>query len=204
MKFAHKCVVMGGLLVAVSGVWAADWVMGSTDWTQLAQPKQTKLALYLSPQQAWAMKTANPKGVAFFDVRTRAEVTYLGMPIDADALVPYVEHQEMWTDWDDKRGMYKVEPFQEFVGEIGHRMKELGLANDSPIILICRSGDRSARAADRLQEAGYTKVYSVTEGYEGDMGKDGPVAGRRALNGWKNAGLPWTYKLAKAKMYFTR
>jgi hypothetical protein len=29
-------------------------------------------------------------------------------------------------------------------------------------------------------------------------------AGQRIVNGWKNAGLPWTYKLVKAKMYFPR
>ena len=34
------------------------------------------------------------------------------------------------------------------------------------------------------------------------MAKEGPKAGQRAVNGWKNAGLPWSYKLDKAKMYF--
>ena len=73
---------------------------------------------------------------------------------------------------------------------------------DAPIILICRSGDRSSKAQDRLQMASFTRVYSITEGVEGDTAKDGPKAGQRTVNGWKNAGLPWTYKLDKAKMYF--
>ena len=62
---------------------------------------------------------------------------------------------------------------------------------------MCRSGDRSARAINMLlTDRGYTKVYSVVDGYEGDLSK----AGRRDVNGWKNAGLPWTYELDKAKV----
>ena len=70
------------------------------------------------------------------------------------------------------------------------------------MILICRSGDRSARAADLLAKAGYRRVYSITEGFEGDAAKDGAKVGQRTVNGWKNAGLPWSYKLDRAKMYF--
>jgi hypothetical protein len=32
------------------------------------------------------------------------------------------------------------------------------------------------------------------------MNKDG----RRSVDGWKNAGLPWIYKLDREKMYFPR
>ena len=39
------------------------------------------------------------------------------------------------------------------------------------------------------------------DGFEGDAVAEGPQAGQRLLNGWKNAGLPWTYKLDKNKMY---
>ena len=69
---------------------------------------------------------------------------------------------------------------------------------------MCRSGKRSAKAADMLADAGYTKVYSVVDGYEGDKAKDGPDKGKRTVNGWKNSGLPWTYSLDKDYMYFTK
>ena len=72
------------------------------------------------------------------------------------------------------------------------------LAKTDVVVLICRSGDRSSRAADRLAQDGYTRVYSVVDGFEGDLSKDG----RRSVNGWRNANLPWSYKLDKAKMYF--
>ena len=182
--------------------FAADWASGSTDWDKLPEIKRTRMALYLTPQQAYEIKKKDPTDVAFFDIRTRAEAVYVGMPTDVDALVPYVEHQEIMTDWDDKRHMYKLEPNQDFIPELERRLKEMGLARDSPIILICRSGDRSSKAADRLQAAGYTKVYSVAEGVEGDTARGGPTDGQRVVNGWKNAQLPWTYKLEKAKMYF--
>lgn len=51
---------------------------------------------------------------------------------------------------------------------------------------------RSAAAARQLIEAGYTDVWNLIEGFEGDKN---PETGRRELNGWRNAGLPWTYKL---------
>ncbi len=193
-----------GLLAVSSLSLAADWAPGSTDWDKLPEVKKSKLALYLTPQQAYDMKKANPKGVAFFDVRTRAEAMYVGWPTDADALIPYVEHPELMTEWDDKRFMYKLEPNQDFVPEVERRLKEMGLGKDATIILVCRSGDRSSKAQDRLQTAGYNKVYGIAEGVEGDTVKDGPKVGQRAVNGWKNANLPWTYKLDKTKMYFPR
>jgi len=202
--FVLKRAVMASLLALSSLTFAADWAPGNTDWAKLPEIKQSKLGLYLTPQQAYDMKKQDPKGVALFDIRTRAEAMYVGWPGDADALVPYVEHAEIMTEWDDKRTMYKVEPNPDFVGELERRLQEKGLGKDATIVLICRSGDRSAKAADRLQMSGYTKVYSVTEGFEGDMTKEGPKTGQRAVNGWKNANLPWTYKLDKAKMYFVK
>lgn len=201
---SFKHFLAAGLLAASSLGFAADWAPGSTEWDKLPEVKRSKLALYLTPQQAYEMKKANPKGVAFFDVRTRAEAMYVGWPSDADALVPYVEHPELMTEWDDKRFMYKLEPNQEFVPELERRLKDMGLGKDATIILICRSGDRSSKAQDRLQQSGYSKVYGIAEGFEGDTAKEGAKAGQRVVNGWKNASLPWTYKLDKTRMYFPR
>lgn len=193
------------LLLTCSSLSYAQWAPESTDWSKLPEVKVSKLALYLTPKQAFEMKQKEGNKVALFDVRTRYEAMYVGMASIVDALIPFVEHQELMQEWDDKRHMYKLEPFQDFIPELERRLAELGLqGKDVPIMLICRSGDRSSKAADRLQAAGYTRVYSVTEGFEGDAAKDGPKAGQRVVNGWKNAGLPWTYKLDKARMYFPR
>ncbi len=203
-KSKLQAALFAAALTSMSLAHAADWTPGNTEWSKLPEIKQSKLGLYLTPQQAYDMKKANPKGVAFFDIRTRAEAMYVGWPNDADGLVPFVEHPEIMSDWDDKRYMYKLEPNQDFLPELERRLQEKGLGKDASVILICRSGDRSSKAADRLMAAGYSKVYSVAEGVEGDVAKDGAKAGQRVLNGWKNAGLPWTYKLDKAKMYFPR
>lgn len=178
----------------------AEGVDGGT----LPDYKRSRLQLYLTPAEAHEIMGREPARTLFLDVRTRAEAMYVGMPTDADALVPYVEHQELMTDWDERRHMYQLEPNSDFIHEAEIRLKEKRLGKTDRVILICRSGDRSARAADLLANAGFTRVYSITEGFEGDSAKDGPKAGQRIVNGWKNAGLPWTYKLVKARMYFPR
>jgi rhodanese-related sulfurtransferase len=179
-------------------------VAQSVDASALPDYKRSRLQLYMSPREAHEIIGKEPARTLFLDVRTRAEAMYVGMPTVADALVPYVEHQELMTDWDERRHMYQLEPNSDFIQEAEIRLKEKSLTKADRVILICRSGDRSARAADLLANAGFTRVYSITEGFEGDSAKDGPKAGQRIVNGWKNAGLPWTYKLEKAKMYFPR
>jgi rhodanese-related sulfurtransferase len=165
--------------------------------------KQTRAGLYLDAAEAHDfLKKAGGKAY-FVDVRTRAEVSFLGMPTPADANIPYVDLAED-ASWDDRNGRFKLETNSDFGPELGRRLAARGLSKSDPIVLICRSGDRSARAANLLKELGYEKVYSVVDGFEGDLAKDGPKAGQRVLNGWKNAGLPWSYQLDKSKMYFPR
>jgi rhodanese-related sulfurtransferase len=75
------------------------------------------------------------------------------------------------------------------------------LDTDATVILMCRSGKRSAEAANFLSQLGYRNVYTVVDGFEGDVAKIGPAKGQRVLIGWKNAGLPWTYKSTKDKYF---
>jgi len=172
----------------------------AADKVDIPKNKQTRLELYLSPQQAWDMVQKDPAKTLFLDVRTRAEAAYVGMPEGVDALVPYVEHDASWS-WDDKREAYKLEPVQGFAPQVERRLKEKNLGKDDPVILLCRSGTRSASAADLLAKQGYTQVYTVVEGFEGDTRKSGPDKGKRTVNGWKNSGLPWTHQLQKDKMF---
>ena len=137
----------------------------------------------------------------FLDVRTRAEVNFLGIPTVADANIPYMEMDNMYS-WDEKKGVFKLEPNSGFMTQVQQRLKQKGLDTDAKIIVMCRSGDRSAKAADLLAKSGYKNVYSVVDGYEGDVAKEGDRKGQRAVNGWRNANLPWTYSLTKEKMYF--
>ena len=174
--------------------------MAQMDETKLAPEKKTKLELYLDAKSTPDFLKKNTGRVLFVDVRTRTEAMFVGMPSAVDALVPFVETEEIMTTWDAAKSTYKLEPVQDFVPEINRRLKEKQLTKEDIVVLICRSGDRSSRAANRLAEDGFKRVYTVADGFEGDMSKDG----RRNVNGWKNADLPWSYKLDKSKMYFVK
>ena len=74
------------------------------------------------------------------------------------------------------------------------------------ILAMCRSGGRSAIAANLLAQAGFTNVYNVVDGMEGDAVKDPDslFLGQRLVNGWKNSGLPWTYDLTPDRLSLPR
>lgn len=186
----------GWLVVLLMSFGAAQ----AFDAASVPAPKRTKLGQYLSSQEAAKFMDQNASKALFLDVRTPAEVTFLGMPAQADANVPYMKEPDFPT-WDSAKGTFKLEPNPDFITEVRRRLAAKHLQSTDSIVLICRSGDRSAAAANLLAEAGFKNVYSVVDGYEGDLATSGPKAGQRAVNGWKNAGLPWSYKLDKAKMY---
>jgi len=196
----------GWLVATIAGAAAIllrpGFAHAAVDPATVAEPKRTKAGRYLMAADVPAfIQTQGGDGkVLFLDLRTRAEAMYAGMAQGIDALVPFVEHQELMTDWDAQRGIYRLEPLQDFVPEVNRRLAQKGLSKSDVVLLICRSGDRSSRGANRLADDGYTQVWSVVDGFEGDMGKDG----RRSVNGWKNAGLPWSYKLERERMYFPR
>ena len=62
---------------------------------------------------------------------------------------------------------------------------------------MCRSGGRGAIAVNLLADEGYTNVYNIVDGMEGDLIKDPESVfyGKRMKNGWKNSGLPRTYHI---------
>lgn len=194
-------------LITHSAVWMVLACAGmnahALDAAQVPEIKQTRAKLYLDAGEAHALKQKLGDKAYFVDIRTRYEVAYVGMPTMADANIPYVEHPEE-APWDDKAGRFKLDVNSDFAGELARRLSAKGLGKEDTLIVLCRSGDRSARAANLLIQLGYTQVYSVVDGFEGDLVKDGPKQGQRAVNGWKNAGLPWSYKLDKNKLYFPK
>jgi len=78
-----------------------------------------------------------------------------------------------------------------FVADVTARMKAKGLGKSDAIILMCRSGVRSGKAANLLAKAGYTNVINMIEGFEGDSISKGPDKGKRTINGWKNSNLAY-------------
>jgi rhodanese-related sulfurtransferase len=71
---------------------------------------------------------------------------------------------------------------------------------------MCRSGGRSALAANLLAKAGFEHVYNIIDGMEGDAVKDPEslFQGQRLRNGWKNSGCPWTYDLTPDRVLLAK
>jgi rhodanese-related sulfurtransferase len=55
------------------------------------------------------------------------------------------------------------------------------------VLLLCRSGKRSALAAEAAAKAGFTQVFNVLEGFEGEI--DGQQH-RGGADGWRFHGCP--------------
>jgi phage shock protein E len=61
--------------------------------------------------------------------------------------------------------------------ELESRENELPEDKDTPLLLYCRSGNRSQQAAQTLQDMGFTNIIELESG----------------ITGWKNAGNPVVY-----------
>jgi len=57
-----------------------------------------------------------------------------------------------------------------------------------PIVLICRSGNRSTEAGEELERHGFKRVYNVQSGFEGPLNAQHQ---RNSVSGWRHEGLPW-------------
>jgi rhodanese-related sulfurtransferase len=55
-------------------------------------------------------------------------------------------------------------------------------------LLLCRSGKRSALAAEAATKAGLSCIFNVLEGFEGEIDASGQ---RGKSDGWRFHGLPW-------------
>lgn len=108
--------------------------------------------------------------------------------------MPVLDFPVKW-EWSPDPVEYLQQANPRLVQDVEKRMSAAGLTKNDPVILICCSGIRSNSAAGLLSLYGFKKAYTVIDGYEGDEAKTGPQAGQRTVNGWKNAKLPWRYKL---------
>jgi rhodanese-related sulfurtransferase len=184
-------------MVVVACFSVSAW---SIEADKVPESKRTPLGLYLTSKEAYDMKKEKGHAVFFVDVRSKAEAVFLGMPTVADALLPLEEFNGESAPWNDKGNAYSSDMNLDFVPQMDALLKSKGLDKHATIVLMCRSGSRSALATGLLAKYGYDHIYSVIDGYEGDVVKEGPQAGQRAVNGWRNAGLPWSYKLELNKM----
>ncbi|MDX1780393.1 MAG: rhodanese-like domain-containing protein [Thalassovita sp.] len=166
--------------------------------SDIPSKKKTREGLYLTAVQA--AKMLQNESILFVDVRSRAEVSFVGLPTRVNANIPLMLMPKDAV-YDPDKQTYKLQFNPDFVFAFESLLSDLDYDENAPIVLICRSGSRSAKAANLLNELGYMKIYSVIDGFEGDKMAEGPHAGHRELNGWKNAGLEWSYHLTPAQHY---
>jgi rhodanese-related sulfurtransferase len=129
----------------------------------------------VSPTDAFAILAENPDAV-LVDVRTRAELAYVGYP-DLSSLgkrLVAVEWQQFPTGVQN----------ESFLADLADQ----GVTGDGPVLFICRSGARSRFAAVAATANGFSEAYNVADGFEGHIDQSGH---RGASSGWKASDLPW-------------
>lgn len=159
---------------------------------EAAAYKETKLGLYATAAESYDMLQKDPRAI-LIDVRDPSEIMFTGWTDETDIHVPWIVTDR--TGFDPEKGVWKVAKNSAFDQQVAAALQARGVTPEDTIIVMCRSGStRSAPAADVIAGMGYAKVYSMSDGFEGDTVKDGPSKGVRAVNGWRNSGLPWGYK----------
>lgn len=152
----------------------------------------------ITPGRAYELKEARGDRVLLFDVRSRAEVALVGAPGVIDAVVPLAELAHPLQEDPERRDL-RMDAQPGFVDTAGAWVAVLGGDRQTPVILICRSGERARTAARLLREAGYMDVSVVEGGFEGPLGRDGVRRG-----GWKDSGLPWVARVDPERIFGSR
>jgi rhodanese-related sulfurtransferase len=119
------------------------------------------------PELAWALVSAGQ--AVLVDVRTTEERKFVGH-------VPASLH----VAWASGTAMTRN---PRFVREL-----EAKTGKNATVFLLCRSGKRSDLAAEAAAKAGFTRVFNVLEGFEGEIDEQ---RHRGGLGGWRSHGLPW-------------
>jgi len=160
---------------------------------QLPAVKQTTLGLYVTAREAYEKWNATPDTVTILDVRTPEEFMFIGHA-DMAWNIPLASQS---YEWDAEKQQFPMQPLPDFVARVQKIAKQ-----DDTLLVMCRSGGRSAMAVNLLAKAGFRNVYNITDGMEGDAVKDpnSVFDGQRLVNGWKNSGLSWTYHIEPDRM----
>lgn len=121
----------------------------------------------LSPVDAWALTRSGQ--AVLVDVRTAEERKFVGHVAES-VHVPWATGTSLTRN-------------PRFVREL-----EAKAPKQAVVLLLCRSGKRSALAAEAAAKAGFTQAFNVSEGFEGELNAHGQ---RGHEDGWRFHGLPW-------------
>jgi rhodanese-related sulfurtransferase len=165
---------------------------GAVAGTDVPKGKQTTLGLYVTAAEAYDMWKAAPDTVKVIDVRTPEEYAFVG-------------HAEMAWNIPLAFAAYQMKDGK-FVASARHNetfvdlVRQIAQPTDT-LLVMCRAGGRGAMAVNQLAAAGFTNVYNIVDGMEGDLVEDprSVYFGKRMVNGWKNS-APWVYTLDPEKI----
>jgi len=143
----------------------------------MSTPETLNQPTEIDSNRAWDIVQSDPRAV-IIDVRSSMEFLFVGHPKGA-VHIPWIDE----PDWE-------INPT--FVADV-RKMLLGGVATTSekgsvPVVLICRSGKRSRDAGQLLLDAGLQNIYTVGEGFEGELDENHQ---RSTLGGWRFHGLPW-------------
>ena len=133
----------------------------------------------VSTDETWK-RLKGDAGSVLIDVRTIAEWAYVGLP-DLSSIGKRPALVE-WQGFPDDRLNTA------FVERVVEALTPIGASHDSELLFICRSGQRSLKAAQAMAAAGYRRCRNVADGFEGPLDSNRQ---RGQLAGWKAKGLPW-------------
>lgn len=133
----------------------------------------------VSVEETWARLKSDSRST-LIDVRTIAEWAYVGLPDLAT-----IGKRPVLVEW---QGFPDNSPNAAFVERVTEALKPLGVDRESELFFICRSGQRSLKAAQAMAAAGYTRCRNVADGFEGPLDAN---RHRGQQVGWKAKGLPW-------------
>ena len=124
----------------------------------------------IPPQEAWQLVE---QGLALLvDVRTAEERKFVGH-VPGSAHVP----------WATGTALSRNPRFVRELTALLAKQPQPAIA-----LLLCRSGKRSALAAQEAAKAGLACVFNVSEGFEGELDA---AQQRGHADGWRFHGLPW-------------
>ncbi|MDA0228842.1 MAG: rhodanese-like domain-containing protein [Proteobacteria bacterium] len=129
----------------------------------------------VTPGEAWQV-LADDADAVLVDVRTDAEWNFVGVPE-----LGSLDKKPLLISWQRFPDMSQN---QEFASELARA----GVASSAAVLFLCRSGVRSASAAEHCAAEGFTNCYNIIEGFEGVPDAD---KHRGKISGWKMRALPW-------------
>jgi rhodanese-related sulfurtransferase len=138
--------------------------------TVLDSPDASALVIptIVTPQEAWSLFSAGQ--AVLVDVRTPEELKFVGH-VPGTLNVPWATGTNLTRN-------------PRFVRELEAKVPDKARR----LLLLCRSGKRSALAQDAARKAGFTAVSNISEGFEGELDTN---VQRGRQDGWRFRGLPW-------------